>query len=539
VTLQLDEAQVGGMDKPAVLNDDEQDTPYIYESSDDEEGGDRAEKKAADQQLKLRLLIEHLEPYCNDGSEYEELRKVGRALKDNGDKLNGVVLSGGYTNYSYKLYLEQDPGTAVFAKVAFPYALWSPDQSTHYDLNRQTAEFNLMRRFAKELAEPSAEDGSAAIGHDDAPVPMPYELIDVPSHNVRIFVAQWVAPTDEQWGNQFIEGYVDKRIVTRCARALAQINLADCDEDINHGFVASIHEIAKGYDKIYQDLLQREKVDRTVEHARMLGPARVAEIMKAWHAADESKDCLVHGDAHVFNMLVERKPGVTPGGDANDRFGERGNFFLCDWEMAHKGHKGRDVGTYFSYPFMAAAFLAARGQEDRARDVLDTLPQFWKDYSEVLLTKGGKDREYLTEVFRSAISFYGYFTTLAFYVLGCFRELNETEGLTKEQEEIVVATVGLTGLKSLEMGLLDDVSAGKTLEELEEFLFGMLNQEVQYISESIGSTFRRPSRRRSSVLRATGRRVSDGVSGFGRIERRLSRMSHFETTLLNEIGELV
>jgi Phosphotransferase enzyme family len=520
-------------------------------SPDDDENDpkvDDEEKRAVDQEEKLQLVLQYLEPLCNEGSEHPVMRKMGRALRSRGDdndhpadRLGGTILSGGYTNYSYKIHLEGDPDTAVFAKVAFPHALWSSDQSLHFDLDRQTAEFHLMRRFATELAVPEEAGGSINNdGEDDdaattvtntSPVPMPYELIDVPSHNVRIIVAEWVAPTDEQWGNQFIEGDVDRRVVTRCAEALARINLADCDHGVNEGFVRSMGAISGGFDQVYLDILDRDRVDRTVEYVRTLGRERMEAIMAARRRADESRECLVHGDAHVFNMLVERRPNVTVGGDYTERsFGERGNFFLCDWEMVHEGHKGRDVGTFFSLPFMAAAFLATRGHVDRAKDVLETLPQFWRTYSAILSTEGGKDQQYLTEVFRSGIAFYGFFSSLAFYAFGCFREFMDTDGLSQEQQETVIATVGLVGIKSMEMGFMDDVGGHMSLDELEEFLFGMMDKEIQYLSDTVGRSLRRQSRRRSSLLRASGRRVSDNMSGFGKVVRRLSAIDHAEIT---------
>lgn len=69
-------------------------------------------------------------------------------------------------------------------------------------------------------------------------------------------------------------------------------------------------------------------------------------------------------------MLVERKPNPF---ELTSSFGPNGDFFLCDWEMAHKGHKGRDVSTFFSFPVTSACFMAARGHKDKVDQILNSL----------------------------------------------------------------------------------------------------------------------------------------------------------------------
>ena len=38
--------------------------------------------------------------------------------------------------YSYKVYVDEQPELCVFAKLSFEYALWNPDKTSHYDLQR-------------------------------------------------------------------------------------------------------------------------------------------------------------------------------------------------------------------------------------------------------------------------------------------------------------------------------------------------------------------------------------------------------------------
>lgn len=515
---------------------------------DDEYDAEKAEKKAIDQEKKLKMLLEQLNLYCKADSEYGGFQELGKAIQK-GAKLTGTVLSGGYTNYSYKIHLDNDTGSdnennkdtkevAVFAKVAFPFALWSPDQSVPYDLDRVKAEFDLMKRFSEELKTTDENDNSTS-----STIPKPYVLIDVPatedgtSPEMKIFVAEWVAPTDEQWGNQFIEGEVDPRVVDQCARTLALVNLADIDEDCNQGYVETFANIATGFDEILFSVIDRQCEDKAVKYARgVLGKEKLVAIMKKWHICNRKKECLIHADAHVFNMLVERKPNPY---DLNSSFGPKGNFYLCDWEMAHKGHKGRDVSNFFSFPIMSACFLAARGHKDKADGIVDAIKQFWTTYKQELVDGLRKKQmasnesididEYLAEVYHSAIGFFGYFSFIVFYCLECMVEYNETEGLTDNEVKHAMGIMGWIGLRSMEVGFLDTAADeafgdhdGERLSRMESFFFGMIEEEVDKLYEARKNS-RRRSRRRSSMLRDSLLRVSDSEAGFGRVVRRLSQ----------------
>lgn len=267
---------------------------------------DQLEQKAIDQQEKLKILVERLEGYCNEDSKHRDLRKIGKAIQ-NGAKLTGTVISGGYTNYSYKIHLEDDKNLAVYAKVAFPYALWDPSRDAHYDLSRVTSEFELMKRFSREF-KITLESGAVK-----SPVPTPYELIDVPAAedgsypNMKIFVSEWVAPTDEQWGNQFIEGEVDNRVIEQCAKTLAMINLADCDKNFNQGFTECFMKITAGFAPLITGVVEQEN-DKVVVYARdVLGLEKLKAIVEKWETASQQKECLVHGDAvSEFSRVIER-----------------------------------------------------------------------------------------------------------------------------------------------------------------------------------------------------------------------------------------
>ena len=78
---------------------------------------------ANDKETKKTLLIETIRKECTT-SEHEILQQINTAL-NNGSTLEAVVLSGGYTNYSYKVFIVDKPELCVFAKLSFEYALVS------------------------------------------------------------------------------------------------------------------------------------------------------------------------------------------------------------------------------------------------------------------------------------------------------------------------------------------------------------------------------------------------------------------------------
>ena len=50
--------------------------------------------------------------------------------------------------------------------------------------------------------------------------------------------------------------------------------------------------------------------DRTEAYCASLGEDVMMKIMDAQIARYHDQDCLIHGDSHVFNILVEAKPSI-------------------------------------------------------------------------------------------------------------------------------------------------------------------------------------------------------------------------------------
>ncbi|EJK62720.1 hypothetical protein THAOC_16656, partial [Thalassiosira oceanica] len=91
--------------------------PNLDTNEDDaaEPPSDLLPDNTEDKLLKKKILLDTILDKLR-GSNDEVLKQLSQAI-DSGDNLNADVLSGGYTNYSYKVYVEGNPDLCIFAKV--------------------------------------------------------------------------------------------------------------------------------------------------------------------------------------------------------------------------------------------------------------------------------------------------------------------------------------------------------------------------------------------------------------------------------------
>ena len=77
-----------------------------------------------DKRIKKILLIDTITKECKS-SNNKILQQINNAI-NKGSKLEATILSGGYTNYSYKVYITDQPDElCIYAKLCFEHALVS------------------------------------------------------------------------------------------------------------------------------------------------------------------------------------------------------------------------------------------------------------------------------------------------------------------------------------------------------------------------------------------------------------------------------
>lgn len=274
---------------------------------------------AEDKRVKKILLIDTITARCASSS-HEILQQMHHAINgtDSSSKLEAKVLSGGYTNFSYKVYVDTHPELCVYAKFCFEFAMWNPDRSSRYDLRRVENEYDIMEKMSKTAS---------------GTIVTPLSLWDVyhEGQDMKLLVTEW-SKVDEQFCNQFIDGAVDPRVAPKIADTLAKLhNIQDFDPDFNDNLKPIMMNM---FEQMFKFGLEACKIenqkDRTGEYCVSLGEEVVVKIFNAHVSIIFQPDCLIHGDSHVFNTLVEPKPSI----EELEEFGPDGTFVLCDWEMA-------------------------------------------------------------------------------------------------------------------------------------------------------------------------------------------------------------
>lgn len=460
-----------------------------------------AEELTKDREAKKQIVSDTIASLCNDASEFQDLRDIGAAL-NSGDSLRIKVLAGGATNYAYKVSLEKDRDKTLFAKICFKFALWNPDRSAHYDLSRVENEFLIMKKFKTMM--------------DDAPVVTPYHCLDV--CDMKLLVAEW-APADEQIANQFIDGSVDERVLPKAAKAFATLNCSDFDPSFNEECrpcMTSCFPLFRSYFDEYAQAPAKDS-DKCKRLCQELGIETLHEIIDNMKKSYLTQECLIHSDSHSFNILVEKKPSI----ETLQQFGEKGSIFICDWEMAYAGPRGRDAGVFQSWPIGCAIAHSTQGRKAEAVHIFDCMVKFWDAYAATLSEKG-KDEDYIHSTFRNALGWTAFFHVGVYYMFKLQIEHFPLEGASEEDRAKTLESCGFLGTKLFQIAFTD-LGKDLSLEELRALYKRLVFDEIESLTE-YASKKRRARPRRASVLRASGRRVSD-AGMYDEAARRVSELS--------------
>lgn len=478
---------------------DEQ-TAITEPAADDALAREREEKK--------RIVIDAIAARCREPSDFEDVREFGRALleAEGDDGLELEVLSGGETNFSYKVSLKQNPSKSVFAKISFSYALWNPDKSVLYDLERVENEFLAMNRFAGIMGGFGDDDGGdEGKAKPPPPVARPYFCVDVMEGEAKLLVTEW-SSADVQFSNQFMNGRVDIRVIDGVARALAELNLTPVDDGWNEGCRACFQSLHPQFKQIFRQFVElpTDQIDACAAYCKDTGLKDLEAMVDEMDAEYMNvRQVYNHNDTKLFNILVEEQPSV-------DTFGERGSFALCDWEMSIKGKSGKDIGIFWAWPVACIMCHAVQGHKAEAYHILDTCMRFWDEYVKVLVVKGGKDEDYLVDAFKGALGGHFLYLLFGFYALGINKEDLPIEGVPDDLAAEAKGAMGLAGLKTGEVAYLGKHSE-YNLEELKGFFRGTVVTEIEKLLKLSAGRTDLPKAVDVPYRHESGRRCSDSL----------------------------
>lgn len=463
------------------------------------------EAMVKDKEEKKQLVVDQISEQSKS-SDFEDLKAIAKALEE-GDKLEAKILTGGQANYTYKVYLSGSPDKAVFAKLSFPFFQIFPDKPC--PLERTEHEFSMMKTVNNLLP------GSAVI---------PYFCMDVDS--MKLLVTQW-SPLDEQWANQFIDGSVSMKYAKQLASILQELHCAEFDKDFNLEMKPYMDSLSPIANVIFEKLLAEGCTDERISTiAKDIGNEKFKHMMaESQKIATEVVESYVHGDFHVFNILTARKPGIESLIDLEDDYdgedddGGDAGIVACDWEISHAGASGKDFGVFRSFPLACALANAVNGNKHAAHDILQFLDATWEEYEMAMKVKGGRTDEDMHSNFCHGLV-QGSQYLFGFYGLGVFMDLLPIEGGNKDDLTQVKESVGILGLKTMQLGTTRS-SPDLTLKEVKSKYKELVDEQVEYLL-TVNKDCRMT--RRSSRLRQSGRRISDAVIHF-QDARRLSDAS--------------
>jgi thiamine kinase-like enzyme len=438
-------------------------------------------------------------------------QKIHNVINNEGGKIEATILSGGYTNYSYKVFVPGEPGLAVFAKLSFEYALWNPDKSSHYDLQRTVCEYEIMNLMAEKV-------GGSVVA--------PLACIDIEEEGqkMKVLVTEW-SKADEQFCNQFIDGAVDSRIAPKLASTLATLHTMDFEPNFNEQVkpcMLSLFDQMLAYVKTTCEEMKPK--DRTEKQLVILGTELAMEIANANLADYNTPDCLIHSDSHVFNIICEAKPSI----EKLENFGPDGSFVLVDWEMAMAGPKGRDVGLALSFPIGCMVAHALAGHLDANESINDYIVTLIDSYMECM-AKAGKTEEELASIMRNIPAWIGWFQFLAFYFLDV--QMVNFPCESEHDRKYVKDSMGVLGFKLMRLAYdTDYFPEGATAEQVKRMFLSLVEEEVTETAQERMLHRRKRVPRKSSMLRATNRRVSDAMMNFAAADE-VARLSSRELSI--------
>ena len=477
-----------------------------------------------EKERKKQLVIDSVQEHCTIDSPFGDLRAIAKALQDPKVQLDATVISGGATNYSYKVYAVVDglpllSTPPLFAKLSFPFAMWNPDQSQHYDVKRTENEFTAMQSFHQIVQDRNQRLGCTTT-EVLSPVAIPYLCLTI-QKEWRLLVTQWADAADEQFATQGMDGHLDGRVLKTLAEAFAAMNLTtvvdsenihpDADTSIDPHFNDNVRPCFRSLYpqlvEIFEDLLCQPPGldDSFVSLARQIGIEGFEDLLARLDQDYMKRETFVHADTHAFNILVEPRPTKSKE-TTTSRFGPNGTVIVCDWEMAMAGPVGQDPGKVMGWPLVCALSHAIQGHYQEAYGMLNSLEQFWEHYANVLVVEGGKDEEFVLRAYKSTLGWAGFFALIVIYLLNLHADLLPLDGIPESEVKLVMGKIGATGLRLMQYGFGEN-DESIDLIELKGLFRSTVVREIISLLDTAGD--RVGSVSGAERLRASGRRISD------------------------------
>eukprot|EP00581_Thalassiosira_minuscula_P005570 CAMPEP_0183735376 /NCGR_PEP_ID=MMETSP0737-20130205/46467_1 /TAXON_ID=385413 /ORGANISM="Thalassiosira miniscula, Strain CCMP1093" /LENGTH=577 /DNA_ID=CAMNT_0025969101 /DNA_START=66 /DNA_END=1796 /DNA_ORIENTATION=- len=461
---------------------------------------DNEEPEDLEESLKQakKLLLDVIFKKCAT-SPNATLQKVHDALHvyRDGSKLKAKVISGGFTNYSYKVYVNKHPDLCVFAKFALEYA--------QYNLKRTQNEYKIMKKISAKANECVA-------------APIACWDVKLEGRNMKLLLTEW-SGANEQFSNQFMDGVVDPRIAPKIANTLAALHtIKEFDPSFNESSKPKMNRFLTHMKMVALIASNSEDpLRRTDAYCAKLGEETVMKIIDANIADYSKRDCLIHSEAHAFNMMVEAKPSI----EQLEDFGPNGTMILDDWEMAMAGPIGKDIGLALAYPIGCMIAHALNGHAD-ANASIETFINTLMDTYCAKMTEAGKTPKEIDAIVRNIVGWTGWFQYFTFYIMDVFPFPAESDASKLRLRD----ALGVLGFKLLRLSYdREYVAASASAKDIRRIFNSLWGEEIKRGKDAFAAGRGRRQPRKSSIWRTTSRRLSATEMLYLTAERRVSKAS--------------
>ena len=192
------------------------------------------------------------------------------------------------------------------------------------------------------------------------------------------------------------------------------------------------------------------------------------------------------------------------------------------------GPKGRDVGLALSFPIGCMVAHALAGHLEANESINAFIVSLLDSYAACMSEKG-KTPEEVSSIIRNVTGWAGQFQFLAFYYLDL--QMVDFPCETEHDRKYVKDAMGVLGLKLLRLSYdTDYFPVGATTEQVKNMFLSLVEEEVTGTASDRLLHRRRRQPRKSSMLRATNRRVSDAMLNF-RAADEVARLSSRELSI--------
>ena len=199
--------------------------------------------------------------------------------------------------------------------------------------------------------------------------------------------------------------------------------------------------------------------------------------------------------------------------------------------MAVIGPQGADPGKVMSYPVACAICHAMNGNKLEAYHILDCINEFYNFYEIEIITRRNSDdcdELFLINLYRETLGWLTFMLYNVFYQMNILHDTMPLQDLSSELNLKAKGSYAIIGLQLMKFAYgSDHPSKGLSLKECKQFFNDIMHTKID---ELLAAANKRRGggtngKRRSSVLRTTGRRVSVSNEMVAEVQRRMSSQS--------------